>query len=282
MSEFEKIALSESLQPIYQGVVEEINVGGNPAFLKRPIRILDLAGGTGVIGSGIKGQCETSLGPLSPAEYGVLVDYVNVDNDSVALDKSPGRTMRLDIADVYQELREEKPFDFVLSINPSAFIPPVEAENSVNDRMPQAIRTQLLNSYDGIKCGFQRITLLSAALFLQKDGIYVFSGFMGRDVFNGTLAYMRKNDLGLELKKDTTASIDDETKNLFVTVDTGRKPGNPDFEKMKAQYGPYRLLSMTMRTAPEKQKLRALLTQEVRNYVMWMNFRATQDRFGSW
>lgn len=281
MVEFEQLANSDGAKPIYQGVVAEINLQNHPSFLKRPIKVLDLAGGNGTIGEVLKQQCEASVGPLSSAEFGNLVDYVNTDRDLTALSKSPGRIIHGDVANVYRVFREEAPFDFILSVNPSPAIQTYSLEDLKRRNVPDHIGELLLNSSEVIRTVLARITLVNAALLLQQDGNYVSSGFMDEDTFNGTLAYLRENDLGLELEKDHNIELDEQTRNLFVTIDTGKSPGSKSFEKLKAMYGSYRLLVMRMNEAGDKQRLTDLLDKEVEDYKRWTSFCEAQDRFGS-
>jgi hypothetical protein len=282
MVEFEQLASSEGAKLIYQRVVGEINLQNHPSFLKRPIKVLDLAGGNGTIGVVLKHQCEASFGPLSSAEFGDLVDYVNIDRDLTALSKSPGRAIHGNVVNVYRGFSEEEPFDFILSVNPNPAIQTYSLEDLKRRHVPDSIGNLLLKSSEQIKSGLARITLISAALLLQEDGKYVFSGFMDKDTFNGTLAYLRESDLGLKLEKDHIIELDEQTRDLFVTVDTGERPGSKSFGKLKAMYSSYKLLVMRMNGAGDKQRLTGLLDKEVENYRRWTSFLEGQDRFGSW
>lgn len=282
MIEFEQIANSEGAKPIYQRVVEEIDLQNHPSFLQRPIKVLDLAGGNGVIGTMLKQRCEASFGPLSSVEFQDLVDYVNTDIDRAALGKSLGRTIHGDVANAYRGFRKEEPFDFILSINPSPETQTYSPEDLKRRNVPDHIGNLLLESSDQIKSGLARITLISTALLLQEDGKYVSSGFMEEDTFNGTLAYVRENGLGLELEKDDKMNLDEQTKGLFVTFDTGMKPGSKSNEKLKTVYSSYRTIVMRMKRVKDKQQLIGLLDKEVEEYKQWISFCEAQDRFGSW
>jgi len=280
MVEFERLANSEGGNAIYQKVANRIDVKNHPAFLRRPIKILDLAGGSGNIGLSIKKQLDNAFGSLSLGEFGLLIDYVNLDIDQNALKKSLGRVMCVDISESCAKLCCEEPFDFVLSINPS----PAVRKYTLQDvqRMPENIAEALLSSPSEIRNYLERILLISTSLLLQERGKYVWSGFINKDSFDGTMTFIQKNNLGLRIEKFEEISLDEATKNLFVMVDTDRKSGSKSFDKVKAKYGSYRLVSMEINGFQDRAKLVNALDKQISEHHQWVNFCRTQDIFGTW
>ncbi|HEY5600844.1 MAG TPA: hypothetical protein VIK81_02020 [Patescibacteria group bacterium] len=282
MVEFEQIAGSEAAAPMYRTVVSELDIENHSSFLFRPIKVLDLGGGTGTIGDVMKGQLEESFGPLSPAELVMLVDYVNIDENLTALSKSPGRTVHTGISRAYHEVGAEDPFDFVLSVNAKPSIPAFTFNDAKRNNAPSEIVRLVGTSPKAIGETLARISLISTALVLQEGGKYIHLGFMEKGTLDGIVAYIRENGLGLRLEKDEKIELPDQVRDMFVEVDTGKKPGSRSFEKVRATYKDYRLMVMRMKQAPDKQRLKGLLDEEVRNYRSWTSFCEVQDRFGSW
>ncbi len=70
----------------------------------RPLKILDIGGGIGV------------LGRMLTEEFGPFIEYVNVDTDSEALILSVGRKVNGSYLNLPQLLSGEK-FDYVFSLN---------------------------------------------------------------------------------------------------------------------------------------------------------------------
>lgn len=282
MNEFEALSRSEGLQPIYQKVVSEIGITEHPDFASRHVKILDMGGGVGMVGVHLKQQCETVFGPLSPEEFALLVDYVNIDIDNKALKKSPGRSVNMDIAHSSTYFQDEGPFDFVLSVDPSPQVHQYTTKELNKLGIPKdwsnPLQGILKDSSNQIRGYISRIALLNAALLLREGGKYIWTGFISRESFEGTTAYIRKNGLGLKVEKDETLALTGVAREQFAAFDTGKRKGRI-FERAKALYDTYRLLVMRASGVSDKVKLETLLKKEIDEYGQWSNFCETQERF---
>ncbi len=282
MIEFEQISSSEAARPIYQAVVSKIDIENHPDFSIRPIKVLDLGGGSGTVGQAIKQQCEAFFGPMSQAEFGSLVDYVNIDLDSTALTKSPGRTVNHSLTDSYNILEADIPFDFVLCVNPVRPTIPYSFEELTRGNVPAEIKRGITNASSQIAGRFSRVILLNAALMLGEGGKYIQSGFMDKSTFEGILLYIKSARLGLTLDNSQIIELDDCLKDLFVGVDTNKKPGSRSFEKLKEMYGQYRIITTRMKGTQDRERLVDILDKEFQAGSKLMSFLEVQDRFGSW
>lgn len=285
MIEFKDIANSEGAKIIYQKVVDAIKAPTHPAFLTRPIKVLDLGGGNGNVGLLLQQQCETILGPLSGDDFGSVIDYVNVDLDSGALAQSPGRTLHTDISQSYAKLHSEDPFDFVLSINPSPATHRYTTREldriGIPDDMFNPIRGILLGSAEQMRNYLARITLISAASLLQGDGRYIWSGFIGNNSLEGTAHFIRQSNLGLRVERNEQVNLDEMVRKLFVKIDTEKKRGKA-FEKLMTLYSTYRLVVMRIKGLQDKVGLVATLDKEVNEYRELSSYCEAQERFGRW
>ena len=61
------------------GIWKKLETLDSQGTLNRPLKILDMGGGVG------------TLGTLLGTEFGPFVEYINVDTDTITLEKSPGR-----------------------------------------------------------------------------------------------------------------------------------------------------------------------------------------------
>ena len=279
--EFEKIASAEGSKLIYQGVLGAMDIPQHPDFGKRPIKILDLGGGNGIIGSLLKQQLEELRGPLSDSELDSLVDYVNVDTDRRELDKSPGRTFDKDIDDIYSELENEPPFDFVLSINPRPRM--LRYPDETLRYTSWDFQCQLGYAQDCITGGMQRIVLATASLVLKDGGKFLFSGFTGdEDVVEGTAQYAKEPALGLFLEKNTSLDIDEETKELFAIFDTKLNPDDRSIKRVINEFGEYRQFVLRREGKIDKEAIKKLLSKEIALCDQAYEELAHIDRFGTW
>lgn len=119
MPAFTEIARLEGMQRVYQVVVGKMNPTAHPDFLQRPVKVLDIGGGTGEVGKLLKLSCEVKVGTLCPEDFAQVVDYVNLDTDRHALAQSVGRAVHGSIASMFDIFKDEEPFDYILNINPN-------------------------------------------------------------------------------------------------------------------------------------------------------------------
>lgn len=282
MIEFEQISSSEVARPMYQAVVSEMDIESHPAFATRSVKILDMGGGSGTVGKIVKQQCEAFFGPMSQTEFGSLVDYVNIDLDRTSLAKSPGRTINQSLTDSYNILGVEQPFDFVLCINQIKPAIPYPFQELAGRNVPAEIKRSIVDDSSQVASSFSRITLINAALLLQENGKYIQSGFMDKITFEGIHAYVKSARLWLAFESSQIVELDDHLKDLFVGVDTNKKPGSRSFEKLKAIYAQYRIITTRMTGARNRERLGSLLDKQLQAVNELMNFLEAQDRFGSW
>ena len=276
--EFGKIASSEGSIPMYQGVLEMIAVTQHTEFGKRPIKVLDLGGGNGIIGSLLKQQLEESQGPLSENEFSSLIDYVNVDIDRKELAKSPGRKIHGNVVHLYDQLKTEPRFDFVLSVN--WFKPIINVSTLYSS---QQRRMAIESSQDNIQTNIQRAILLSTALLLWNGGKFVFSGFVDQETFDGIETYVDRQQLGLVIEPGKRVELNEDTKNLFVQLDTGMEPSDENFSKIKQFYPSYRQFTMRKdRIGGGRQRLMELLKRATETHDQSLEFLQFEDRFGEW
>jgi len=283
--EFEEIAHSEGAKVIYQRVVDSIKLPEHPEFLKRPIKVLDLCGGAGVVGSLLKSQCESDFGPVSEADFATLVDYVNLDRNRGALEKSVGRATWGFVNECYSRFCDEEPFDFVLSINPSPAVHQYTPQELDRIGVPDdfnPIRGILLDSAERFS-GYQaRITLITAVLLMSREenSRYILAGFIGKDSFEGTMRFIRENYLGLKVESDQRVNLDETTKSLFAVVDTGKKHAKS--RRLRTDYDLYRVVTMRPKGKIDKPKVVTLLNDEIEGDRELAGWCEAQERFGSW
>lgn len=278
MVEFERITNSIGGQAIYRSAVQEMDLARHPDFLRRPIKVLDVCGGTGQMGKLLQERCEENLGPLSPQEFGELVDYVNIDIDAEALQKSPGRTIRTNIVNMHCLLKKEDPFDYMLLLNQSNADNRKEQKNQTN--MPMEIQQIILNTPALLAIYLARINLASAALLIKKGGQLIHIGFISQEVIVGTTRFCRENGLGLKIEKSGKILLGEPTKDLFVTIDTGKIPGSKSFAKAKKNYPPYQMIVMKNTGALDPKRAILTLEEQVNNYNQLVSYREAQERFG--
>lgn len=280
MIEFEKMANSIGGQTIYRSAVQQMDLIKHPDFLRRPIKVLDVCGGTGQMGKLLQQRCEENLGQLSPQEFGELVDYVNIDIDHEALQKSPGRTIMANIVNMHDLLSKEDFFDYMLLLNQSNSDNKNEQKHQTN--MPIEIQQIILNTPALLAILLARINLASAALLIKKGGQLIHMGFISQEVIAGTAQFCRENGLGLKIEKSEKIPLDEPTKDLFVTIDTGKTPGSKSFAKTKKNYPPYQMVVMKNTGALDPERITNVLREQVDNYNQLVSYRETQERFGTW
>lgn len=285
MASFERVASSQGARKIYDRVVKEIDTQNHPNFLDRPIRVLDTCGGSGIIGTLLKEQCETSLGPLSGDDFAAIVDYVNVDIDEKALKVSPGRTIRDDISRLHLVLMDEAPFDFILAINHSPKVYQYSTQEldrmGVPDDFLNPIRSIMLGSAEAVRSSLQRINLTTGALLLALEGKFILGGFMDEATISGIARFNRESGSGLKIRTDEKIPLDNKTLGLFVTADTGINTGK-DLQRFKAAYPMYHILVMGIKESlVDRAKALSVLEKEYRDYRYLQNFCSAQEQFWS-
>lgn len=272
MPEFGAIAQSESLGRVYKTVVDKIGLTTHPDFLRRPIKVLDIGGGTGPVGSLLKESCEGLLGELSPEDLSEIVDYVNLDVDRHALAHSVGRVIHANVTSAYDLLRDEEPFDYVLAINTAPNITTYTREDLDRMRIPSEqidIRTAMTMSSIYMKSHLARITLISTALLLSQSGNSIQVGVIGDDVVHGIATTSRDLRLGLKIRLNEKIGLDEETVGMLVEFDSNLRKGK-QFNQLTDYYRRnYRMLVMGQSLEPDRGKVVASLA----------NYQETQERF---
>lgn len=288
MTEFANIACSQGMEKVYRRIVNTIDPQNHPDFLNRPMKVLDIGGGTGIIGNQLKLSLSESLGELTGEDFAQVVDYVNLDTDRDALTQSSvGRTFWRNAAYMYDDLRNETPFDYILYINANpvakVYTPEILDRMGIEDGLfgySSELRAILLQSPHQIRGYMARITLMGAALLLQEFvGQFIHVGFTTDDVMQGMTQTSRKYGLGLEIASDEKIEIDEETAKLFVEVDTGSKRGERFKELVELYQNNYRLLLFKQTGLPTRSALTAHLTNQVKEYRDWVNSCEAQERF---
>lgn len=284
MSEFTEIAASKGMQKFYGAVAEKINPTTHPDFLNRPIKVLDICGGIGAVGTALQLQCEGVMGKLSPEDFAVMVDYVNVDLDQEALKQSPGRTRWEDATYLYERLRDETPFDYILALNQNPSVPRFSSAQlnrwGLKDEfMGNPIRDNLMAAPHALRHLATRATLISAALLLQEGGLYLWSGFIGQDSFSGTAKASKELGLGLRIVADEHIALGEATLESFVTYDTGETNGKYFARVMEEYRRTFKLVTLEAKGVVSTSAAQTALTGTLQEYRDWSNYCEVQERF---
>lgn len=284
MAGFTEIALSEGMQRVYAGVADKINLTAHPEFLARPIKVLDICGGVGVVGGLLQKQCQDMLGELTPSDFAELVDYVNVDIDPEVLTHSPGRTRWMSSDYVFENFRTEVPFDYVLGLNQNPLAPQYSAQQldrmGLKDEfMGNPIRMNLMNATSVVRGLSITAALIGTAMLLRKGGLYLWSGFIGEDSFTATSRILEKFGLGLRIVSDEYIQLDENTLDSFVACDTGKKKGK-QFDRTKEEYRKiYRLVTMQAKGVSSEASAQAVLAETIKKISERANDCELQERF---
>ncbi|MBI2338393.1 hypothetical protein HYU95_04385 [Candidatus Daviesbacteria bacterium] len=284
MSGFTEIATSRGMQKFYGVVAEKINVPAHSDFVSRPIKVLDICGGIGAVGKALHQQCESVMGKLSPEDFAVLVDYVNIDLDEEALKQSPGRTRWEDATYLYDRLRQEPPFDYILALNQN---PNVQRFSSTqlnrmgfkDESLGNPIRNNLMAAPHAQRHLAARATLISAALLLQEGSLYLWSGFIGQESFSGTAKASKELGLGLRIVADERIALDEATLESFVTYDTGKTKGKYFARVMEEYRKTFKLVTLQARGVVSTAAAQAALTKTLQDFRDWSTYCEVQDRF---
>lgn len=286
MSGFTEIASLSGMKKFYGAVVEKINLPNHKDFLSRPIKVLDICGGIGAVGSLLHQQCEGLTGRLSREDFAELVDYVNIDVDDEALKQSPGRTRWEDATYLYARLEGESPFDFVLALNQDPQVPQFSSTrlNNMglrNEFMGNPIRDNLMADPHALRNLTARAILVSSALVLQAGGLYLWSGFIEQDSFQGTAQVSRELGLGLRIIADDHIALDETTINSFVSYDS-RKSKGKQFARIQEQYKKtFRLVTLRAKGISNLDMTQADLSKTLQELQDWSDYCDNQDRFWS-
>ncbi len=284
MSGFTEIATSQGMQKFYEIVAEKLNIPAHADFVSRPIKVLDICGGIGAVGMALHKQCEEVMGNLSPEDFAVLVDYVNVDLDQEALKQSPGRARWEDATYLYDTLKDEPPFDYVLALNQN---PNVQSFSSTqlkrmfprDEFFDNPIRNNLMAAPRAQRELAARATLISAALLLQEGGLYLWGGFIGQESFSGAAKASKELGLSLRIVADDHIALDEATLESFVTYDTGKTKGKY-FARVMEQYRMvFRLVTLQAKGVVSKSLSQAALTKTLQESHGWSDYCEVQDRF---
>jgi len=231
---FHDIAHSSGMLEIYSRVANEIDIVSHLAFLERPIRGLDIAGGSGTVGRIIAERIQQDIGELSEEELGQAIEYVNVDSDESVREHSPGRVIIEDAVQIYGLFKEEPKFDFILFVNSNPSIgrlpegqemPEFDSFKDVTSPIHHPMKEYFTQIAHARKL-YNEIITLSTALLLE--GKYIVSGFTNNGAIGNFRKKLKRDGTGLKIEKADRIDIGNDTRELFVHYDAANNNVHPD------------------------------------------------------
>lgn len=282
MSEFGPIAQSESMQRAYQEVVDKINPTAHPDFLERPIKVLDIGGGTGEVGLRLKNACETVLGNLTPDDFAAVVDYVNLDIDQDTLRDSIGRPFHSSVANAYLFLQDEDPFDFCLSINPAPKVKTYTQADLDRIGIPREhgfIRENMNEASRFIAGQLAKMTLISAALLLAADGTFIQMGVISESTVQGIASASREAQLGLRIRASEKVELDEEVALQMVELDSRHKTGKKVKETVEFYRRNYRMLTIVQTGQINRPVAIEKFNTSLTEFADLASYQEAQERF---
>lgn len=280
---WEDISKRKDFHNLYNTAIEKTEMWGYLETLDnqgtlRPIRILDMGGGTG------------ALGVLLDREFGPFVEYVNVDTDKQALEKSPGRKVYGTYTDLPKLIGEEE-FDYVFCLNledktriSQSTIDSMRRNGQgdgifgidlVSMTINNAYKARQLNGY---------IVLLNAASMISYGGMFIRGGVMPKDALKGTkdelikLGFQSGTDVQLDLTMDTSRMMA-----RFDIESAGENLSSHQLEKVALTYAQnFRLTTFTkIRRNANKKRLRERISDASNRLSDFYSHLEVQERFWS-
>lgn len=188
---------------LYELALRMANPRQHPDFLKRPLDVLDIQGGNGILGRLLQRDLEDR------------VIYTNADTDEELLKQTPGRALICDTNFLSWKLKDSR-FDYIFCLNHDdhIWLPYfADTENPFSDNYV---------NLDAIKGLISAIQLLQVAVYLKMGGSYIRGGVITDDNISAFAKYFEENKTGIELKATETLQLSDETARAFASYDIGR------------------------------------------------------------
>ena len=234
METFEQIAEKSDFRKLYTTAIEQAGIWDRIEALDREgsldktLKVLDLGGGTGTLGSILAGK------------YDPFVEYVNVDTVESALQLSTGRKVHGSYTNLSDLLGGEK-IDYVFALNiytphskvSSHILRQIEKHGQDASRSMENIRK---NAYV-MDLLYERMVLLNAVLSVTDDGKFVQGGVIPKHLCEA-IANMLEG-YGMQASSYALVNLGIDSARQFAKLDLhdiGENPLTNDFERIALAY----------------------------------------------
>jgi hypothetical protein len=234
METFENIAEKPDFRKLYTtaielaGIWDRIETLDLEGSLNKTLKVLDLGGGTGTLGSMLAGKCDP------------IVEYVNVDTVESALQLSTGRKVHGSYTNLSDLLGGEK-FDYVFALNIytphsktcSHILKQIAKRAQDASRIMENIK-KLAYIMDLL---YERMVLLNAALSVTDDGKFVTGGVIPRALCEAIASTLE--DYGMQSSSHALVNLGIDSARQFARLDLqdiGENPSPNDFEGIALAY----------------------------------------------
>ena len=239
------------------GIWKKLETLDSQGTLNRPLKILDMGGGVG------------TLGTLLGTEFGPFVEYINVDTDTITLEKSPGRRVHGSYTDL-PKLFGEGEFDYVFCLN-------LEDRSKLSQHTIDNMRrdgqgdrffgTDLVSLTAGAAHKSRQLNgylvLLNAALVVAQGGIFIRGGIIPNDALKGTKDELTKLDF--QHYEDEQLPLSRETGRMMTEYDlqfAGETLSPSKLEKVAQTYMQnFRLATFGRKRKCDKGKIRGKINE---------------------
>lgn len=189
---------------LYEVAVRLSNPKQHVDYGKRPLNVLDIQGGNGIVGRLLQRDLEDR------------VNYTNVDKDEDVLKQSPGITLKADSNFLRAKLGDDK-FDYIFCLNHDTYVWIPYFADTKNPFAEQYV------DVERIKGLMTTIQLLQVAIYLRKGGAFIKGGLMIDENLEAFAKFFQDFGTGIELKDtETLPPLSEKTARDLTSYDTRR------------------------------------------------------------